>query len=519
VNPEPERKSNRRRFFIPVAWKIGFAILAVVALFGSINILLIQDRVTVALENEAERGADASVNTLVQQTVMPLLYRDNLAVQDLLDSVQQLDDRIAYAFVIDPDGRIGAHTFASGVPVELLEPELQNRRTPSGSVLIRSLSDPETLIRDMSLPIMHGRLGTLRMGLYEADIDRNVRKTVSVFGQMVALFLFLGLIGAFLFARYLTRPVRIIANAADSIRLATLGTRMHHSVRVRTFLTDRFPWAWRVEDEMDILTDHFNDMLSRLSATYADLERSHEHIIQSEKMASVGTLAAGIAHEINNPIAGLKNCLRRIEQFPENVSQNIRYLSMMNDAADKIELVVRGLLDFTRMQETQRDQVRCREIVEKALMLASYNLESARVSVTQEIAQDLPDILADSNQLEQVLLNLLINSIHAIEEKREQLEDFRGSITIRITRDSDGIILQIVDDGTGVRPNDLDRVFDPFFSTKDTGKGTGLGLAVCRRIIHAHGGSISVESTFGEGATVTVTLPREHESTVAPTGP
>jgi two-component system NtrC family sensor kinase len=229
-------------------------------------------------------------------------------------------------------------------------------------------------------------------------------------------------------------------------------------------------------------------------------------LIQSEKLATVGTLTAGLAHEINNPVAGLQNCIRRIQNDPKNVEQNKKYLAMMENAVDKIEKVVGNLLNFTRNQNGDFISISISEIIENSLLLVSHRLEKLRISVTNNIAADLPMIRGNKNQLEQVMLNLFINSIDSIEEKISKHPDSERRLILSANRESDFVKIKIEDTGSGIPKNIMDKIFDPFFTTKSPGKGTGLGLSVVYNIIDAHQGQIYFESEEGKGTIVNLKL-------------
>jgi two-component system NtrC family sensor kinase len=229
-------------------------------------------------------------------------------------------------------------------------------------------------------------------------------------------------------------------------------------------------------------------------------------LIQSEKLATVGTLTAGLAHEINNPVAGLQNCIRRIQNDPNNVEQNKKYLAMMENAVDKIEKVVGNLLNFTRKQSGDFNSISISEIIENSLLLVSHRLEKLRISVTNNIPADLPMIRGNKNQLEQVMLNLFINSIDSIEEKISKHQDSERRLILFASRESDFVKIRIEDTGSGIPKNIMDKIFDPFFTTKSPGKGTGLGLSVVYNIIDAHQGKIYFESEEGKGTIVNLKL-------------
>ncbi|MDP3314004.1 sensor histidine kinase [Lutibacter sp.] len=254
-------------------------------------------------------------------------------------------------------------------------------------------------------------------------------------------------------------------------------------------------------------TGKFNEMLLRLKQTYADLNEAQSSLIQSEKMASLGTLSAGLAHEINNPIAGIKNCMRRIVDNPDNLKQNIVYLEMMEEAVLKIEKVISNLLNFTRKPKIEIAEVRIKDIIENVLMLSVFQLEKSRITLIKKYDDPIPFIMASANNIEQVILNLLLNSIDAVNEKQEISSDFAGEICFRLSCNKQFVVFEISDNGIGISEDKLSAIFDPFFTFKKIRQGTGLGLSVCYNIIQQHQGKIAANLNPTGGMKFTVSLP------------
>ena len=510
-----------KRLFVPLFWKFSLAIIAVVAVFGSINIYLIWDRVYTALQRESQKRGIYISRSLARQVVDPLLYEDYVTAQNLLMSIQSIDSTIAYAFVVAPLNKVVLHTFEDGFPHQLLQ---VNAGSPGDSVRMQFVvpkNAPEVLIRDIAVPILNGKLGTLRVGIREEALRAQVNHTVQVFLIMVGVFLTIGLVGAFAFARFINAPVQEISRIADRLDFDVLRQRSQPRIRIREKLLGLVRVPWRAEDELDVLADKFNGMIIRLENAYAELQRANASLVQSEKLASVGTLAAGIAHEINNPIAGLQNCIRRIRRNPQNMRQNEKYLAMMDEAIGKIERVVKGLLEYTRKEEMDFTELNIQEVVEKALLLVAYHLEKSRVTVTKEFPPRLPVIQGSFNHLEQVIVNLLLNSIYAIRERRREDPHCPAKIVLSAAMENGRLRLSVKDTGTGISPEHLRKVFDPFFTTKGVGEGTGLGLSVCYKIIQAHRGTIRVSSRVNQGTEVIIHLPvasKAEQPTVFSTG-
>lgn len=221
----------------------------------------------------------------------------------------------------------------------------------------------------------------------------------------------------------------------------------------------------------------------------------------ASRLASVGELAAGVAHEINNPLTGVIGYAELLmqEDVPERIKKD---LEVIHSGAKRVADVVKGLLKFARQAKPERTLVNINEIIEVTLRLRAYELETSNIKVTTKLDPDLPLTIADPGQLQQVFLNLLINS-----ETEMRSAHGKGKLVVKTEAIDSKIRISFKDDGPGITKANLERIFEPFFTTREVGKGTGLGLSICHGIVTDHGGRISVESRLGAGATFIVELP------------
>ena len=232
---------------------------------------------------------------------------------------------------------------------------------------------------------------------------------------------------------------------------------------------------------------------------------------RSERMASLGTMLAGVAHELNNPLAaisGFAQIMLRGDRPPDDLSA----LETIHHEATRAAKIVKDLLTFARRQDSEaRDFIDLNAIVGYIASTRRYTLETRGIHVTLELAPALPLVLGDRTQLEQVVLNLIVNAEHALAQTVDAPADGRSGhrtdLTLRTSSQEGFVVLEIADTGPGISPNDLPRIWDPFWTTKSEGEGTGLGLPVVHGIVATHGGSIDVKSEAGVGTTFTVRLP------------
>jgi two-component system NtrC family sensor kinase len=279
-------------------------------------------------------------------------------------------------------------------------------------------------------------------------------------------------------------------------------------------------------EELDELAHSFETMRDRLRTALAEintftqsletkvedrtqqLKAAHQKLLASDRLASLGQLSASVAHEINNPIAGVLNLSMLLQRMlkddgiaHERIPEFRRYLTQVTNETTRVGRIVSDLLAFSRRSKPQRAPADVNKIVRMTLSLVQHKMKLSSVEVETKLAEDLPAVPCDQSQMQQVVLNLLLNAAEATHGKSER----RVAVS---TNTGGGFVRFVVaDNGEGILPQNMAKIFHPFFTTKPEGKGVGLGLAVSYGIIEAHGGDIEVTSKVGEGTTFTVSLP------------
>jgi signal transduction histidine kinase len=247
----------------------------------------------------------------------------------------------------------------------------------------------------------------------------------------------------------------------------------------------------------------------RLEMAFAEARNTQRRLLQAEKQSAIGRLAAGLAHEIGTPlnvISGRAEML--LEEIGGTSQRSAQSLRSIITQIERITGLVGQLLDFAREHAPARGQVPLADVIGAVLELLERAFAKAGVEVSTSIASDLPKVRADKNQMQQVFINLLMNSIDAIVLDPERATKGRGHIVVSAKAVSRELVkVRVEDDGHGIEAANLNKVFDPFFSTKPVGTGTGLGLAVVYGIVAEHGGTIDIQSRWTQGTTVTFTLP------------
>ena len=371
------------------------AIIIFVAIFGFLNIFFNRQSTYQTLRRETDEKSLFLAQSLAQRSTKLLLYEDFISLQKVLDQTIENEADVSYAFITDSQNNIVIHTFGSFFPVELLH---SNQIKKGESFHFQLLEDEHhNLYHDLIVPILDGKLGFLRLGISERNVARATNRVVVILTGMVLIFLVLGIAGAVIFAYWITNPISKITKAFETINL----DEKYEPLTIKT------------KDEINILANKFNEMALRLQRAHSDLKNAQRGLIKTEKLASVGTLASGLTHEISSPLAGLKNCLIRIKKNPQK-DQVVRYYSLMMNAIQTIEKVVIGLLSFSRRDDYHFKPFDLNKTINRALSLVEFKLEKSSVEVKKYFDENLKDLVGDSQHIEQVIINLVLNDVDAM---------------------------------------------------------------------------------------------------------
>jgi len=335
------------------------------------------------------------------------------------------------------------------------------------------------------------KLGYLLLSSYELPL-RAMHNTQQMLLLVSALGILLGTAIVWLLVKKITQPLRALRDSAEAVGRGDFSRRVEVNSR----------------DECGELADVFNQMTQNLKSSREELEMTvvtlkttQAQLIQSEKLSGIGEFVAGVAHELNNPLTsvmGFSELLKRADKDP----QHLRFLDMIHKSALRCQKIVQSLLSFARRHQPERKLSSLNELVEGAAEILHYQIRTSNIEVTTRLHPELPKAMVDPHQVQQVFLNLINNA-------RQAIEAHRPNGWVRITTEQAGEYARVTfeDNGPGIPEANLSKVFDPFFTTKEVGKGTGLGLSLCYGIIEEHGGTISVRSKPGAGATFIIELP------------
>ncbi|GBC60450.1 two-component sensor histidine kinase [Desulfonema ishimotonii] len=345
--------------------------------------------------------------------------------------------------------------------------------------------------------IFNQRVGMLYVGVLEArysDVRRNafwVFAGITLAGMVLAIGL-----GWYLASRIM-RPVNQLIQASIEISRGNFSPDIGQICK----------------SDIGLLQKKF------LKMTHALQEREQRHkeeressLLQSEKQASVGKLAAGVAHEINNPLTAVLTFTHLILRRKDLAGEVRKDLETIARQTERVRKIVKGLLDFSRQTRINPEPINLNRLLRDCVRLMQNQALIRGIALEFDREENLPVLLLDRSQFQSVIINMVINALDAMEPGGKIHIESRGAKS----GDADGVEVIVRDTGTGIRPEDMEHLFDPFFTTKEVGKGTGLGLAVSAGIIERHGGTISVQSEVGEGATFIIWLPLEPDGLCCP---
>lgn len=461
---------NRLRFRLWV--KLALFGVAAVVVTHALDMAIGLGIASGAIAREQMELGEDFARLVAHQATNAVLTDDQVELQDIVARATE-GRHVAYCF-IERNGELLASSFADRTPEALVGLRGRQGLSDGAPIIVR---DASLRIVDVAAPMLGGSAGWVRLGLDMRTMAETRRRMAVRLGLQALGVIAVGVLVALLVGRRMARPVGELLAAAD--RLDPRDDVRHVSVRG--------------SDELGELSERFNSMVDRLKVAHEEHQASIRKSAESQRLAALGSLMAGVAHEVNNPLAGLKNCVSALKKNELPPQSEAEYLELMSTSVDRIEEIVCRLLDFGRPQplrlKPETPERLAREAASLVLPLVKARQVALEVSV-EEGAHKL--VLADRHQITQALLNLLLNALY--------VTPTGGRVRLSVWRRDGRCGVGVVDEGPGIPVPLRGRVLDPFFSTKPEGEGTGLGLTVTRAIVDAHGGELTFE--FPERGTV-----------------
>jgi signal transduction histidine kinase len=439
---------------------------------------------------EVERKGRLLGETLAIPIINDLIYERLGLVEEggLLDNyIMEIFNRrdvdLLYIAILDEEGRVISHNNIAEYGKVYTDPSTVKALQASDTV-IHSFSHNGHNALDFGVPLSIGkkRWGTLKFGISLENVEKEISSTIK---KIIILTLFLIIAGFGIILLLSNRFISPITHLATTME-KTGGDYLDVKVEVKG------------HDELAILGERFNSMIERIKQANEEIKKTHEKLVQSEKLASIGILAAGVAHEINNPLGGVFNCVQMLKINGNNPELRDKYLDLIKEGLDRIENTVSKLLWMSRKGDHKPVSINIKDSINGICTFVGYKLKKGKIEFANEVEDGL-FIIFDPHDFHQVILNLFINAIHAMK--------YEGYLTIRGYKEDSKIKVEVIDTGEGISQENLSKIFDPFFTTKPPGEGTGLGLWLSYDIVRNYNGEISVESEVGKGSKFTLTFP------------
>jgi two-component system, NtrC family, sensor kinase len=363
-------------------------------------------------------------------------------------------------------------------------------------------------------------LGVLdtNLSLAKADVQvaESSRRMIAYTGCALLL---IALLSWFFVWQVVGHPVKALERGTERLAAGDLGYQIevhsHDEIGELAHSFNQMSRQLHAEHNENVAWTH--TLEQRVEQKTKELKRAHEHALHTEKMASIGKMAAVLAHEINNPLSGILTYAKLLRKW---IDRDDGGRARRQEICDSLDLIasesrrcgdlVKNLLTFSRTTPMNLQAANLNQVVDRSLRLVQHQLDLAGIQVQPQLDPDLPPVLCDAAQIEQVILALVLNALDALPQG--------GNLWIvtGFSHEPDLVRIVVRDDGAGIPPEILPRIFEPFLTTKETGRGVGLGLAISHSILERHNGSIAVESEAGRGTTFTITLPWDSAEKTAP---
>lgn len=493
-----------------LAGKLAMCVIASTAaffaLFGYINLRMAR----VNSEALVKQSADRLANIMLRSTRYAMLEDDRNALSNIIEDLGS-EPGIQRIRVLNDTGRVTLSTDSREVGMKLETPDgndgariFRDARGRRVLAVTRTVPNSTTCssARCHVHPASQRILGAIDADLSLAPVDAQMAQHQAALQWFLAGAIVFGCLAAVTFMWvFVYRPVKELIRGTHRVADGDLDYRL--PVRSDDELGDLARSFNKMTEEVAGVQAHIEEQVRRKTA---ELERVHKTLLSTEKMASIGKLAATVAHEINNPLFGILTYARLVlrellkHDIP-NRDELAEQLQTIERESKRCGELVKNLLTFSRQAPSNREPNDLNTIVHRAALLVKHKLDMQNIELVENFAPDLPPVECDANQAQQVVLVLMVNASEAM-PKGGRLEVATG-----LDADSEQAFVTVKDTGCGIPEDVLPRIFDPFFTTKEDQNRTGLGLAVAHSIVEQHAGDISVRSARGEGTEFTVRLP------------
>lgn len=446
-----------------------------------------------ALYNATKQKGSMLAQTVSALIINEFIYEKLGLVEEggLIDNyVRELYQRdeleLEYVAVLDNNFQVISHSDFSEFGKVYDNPFINGDAYKQGDIVIIEKQNPKSRHGELefatSLSIEGKRWGTLQFAMSLVSVEHESRKVLfQIMSLTFFALLFLVILIYFLSQRFI-RPITLLSQAMAEVEPGMV----EKTIPVRG------------ADELSQLAESYNEMVRRIRQANEEMKLTHEKLLHSEKLATLGVLSSSVAHRINNPLGGLFNCLKMLQKRGEDTVFREKYLELIEEGLDSIEETVGQLLWTAGKREGEEKLAAIGSVLSGVVAFLEYRLRRQNIMYNEQVESDLY-VAVMPHDLEEIFLNTMINAIQAMESG--------GKLSISAKSEDGRAIIHIQDTGVGISPDQIDKVFDLFYSTKKAGEGTGLGMWMTYELVAKYKGQIQLASQVGEGTIVTIILP------------
>jgi signal transduction histidine kinase len=469
------------------------SVIALLCALAASILFVIEKREVKAIFEEQESIGIVMAKNIANMIYSPLMQWDEEGIEESIEA--EIDDKLIYVVVYEKNRvAVGATRFikeyeeifnysllGQNVDKNSFFSERRNLKTQDSGQILRIL--------EIEIPIFvtdsPDRWGSIKIGLSLEETRKEMQETRLMLLLIGGGGLLIGVMGAILLAQRITGPLKKLVDATVKISKGKLAQRIE--------ITS--------QDEIGNLAKSFNKMSRQLLLTRKKMEEANKKLLQAEKLASIGRISAGIAHEIRNPLTSVKLNIQKLYQSDNLNDVEKEHLNLSQEGIKYMEKSIKDLLDFTRASELNRAQFSIEQILDESIKMLADSLDLKKIVLEKNYPDESPQVLVDGDKLRQVFLNVLRNAYEAVDEGG------KISISVFLLKERPGkkIKVEISDNGSGIPEKDRDIIFEIFYTTKTT--GIGLGLAIARKILEQHNGSIRVDENMNKETLFEILIP------------
>lgn len=484
---------RRMKLHMSLQTKFMLSVIVLLCALAASILFVIEKREVKAIFEEQESIGIVMAKNIANMIYSPLLLWDEEGIEESIEA--EIDDKLIYVVVYDRfRSAQGATRFikeydeiykftqlGEKVDENSFFSERKNLKTENSGQILRILEIEVPIF----VPDSPDRWGSIKIGLSLEETRKEMQETRLMLLLIGGGGLLIGVVGAIFLAQRITGPLKKLVDATVKISKGKLAQRIE--------ITS--------QDEIGNLAKSFNKMSRQLLLTRKKMEEANKRLLQAEKLASIGRISAGIAHEIRNPLTSVKLNIQKLYQSDNLNDVEKEHLNLSQEGIKYMEKSIKDLLDFTRASELSRAQFSIEQILDESIKMVADSLDLKKIILEKNYSDGVPQVLVDGDKLRQVFLNVLRNAYEAVDEGG------KISISVFLLKERQGkkIKVEISDNGGGIPEKDRDIIFEIFYTTKTT--GIGLGLAIARKILEQHNGSIRVDENIDKETLFEILIP------------